>query len=377
MAGPGRKSVYAYLAYDLLSGSRIAEVPLSGGVTYTSQVPSIGDGGLTGRIHPSAAMGTNRAGRPDLAAVLGYRTKIYVVRDGRIMWGGFFRYWDQAPDGVSLAEGGCPGLLSYFAHREIRTTLTYSQVDQLLIGDGIIATMQAKTGGNIGIVLRGKTSGVLRDRTYPGTELKEARAALVELSQVQNGFDVRLESGTGPAGPVDTLVLSYPRTDLAAPVADLPVLTYPGNIRSYTGFGDSGLATDVAAVGGGDGIDAIRAYSVNQHLLDAGWPVLERSVSFTDVTQLTTLQDHADAEAETRAYLSFSTTLDLGPDDPPLGTYDAGDWFRLRIKDDPFFGVGGDGSDIDVDARATQRTVSVPDSGEEKVSLTVTAKMPI
>jgi hypothetical protein len=373
-----QSSTYTYLAYDLLSGQRIAELPLSD-VTYTLQLPEFGDGGLSGAITPSAAMGRTGSGRQDLAQVLGYRTEIFVDRDGRCMGGFFFRYWDQAPGGVALGEGGCPGWFAYFAEREIRTTLTYHQVDQFAIANNVIAAMQAKPGGNARVTLQtGKTSGVLRDRTYPASESKKARDAVVELSAVIGGFDLRTATDYGPGRvPVKTMLLDYPRTNLYPPDnwLGVPVFTYPGNIRGYTSFGDSSLATDIVGVGGGDGLDAIRAYAVNQHLKDAGWPVIERSLSWTDVTNLATLQGHVDGEALQRAQLSFTIVVDVGPDDPQLGTYWPGDWCRLRLSDDVFFGVGAPGADVDVDARITQISVKVPDSGPEQVSVTISGRL--
>ena len=359
-------AVYTYIAYDLRTNDPVAELPLSG-VTYTDSLN--GDGTLSGYI-----AGGDAAGRLDLPSVLPGRTMIAVDRDG-VLQGGYI-YWDDDPQPgkLDLSQGSMRGLLSYFDRRRISTTLTFNQVDQLSIAEQIVAAMQAVDGGDIGIETAGYISYVLRDRTYPGAELKNVREALLQLAAVDDGFDLAINLTYGFDGrPRKTLDLYYPQRGDSVQDSGL-VLEYPGNIKSYrwTRLG-SEISTHVHGIGAGDGELALRAVAVNQNLIDAGWPVLELDVSFTDVSVLATLQEHVLAEALARRGMIVVPEITVGPDDPQLGSYSVGDEARVRITDDAFGGPGL-AAQVDATARITDKAVAVSDTdGSETVTLTLSA----
>jgi hypothetical protein len=354
---------YAYIAYDLLTNTPVAEVPLSG-VTWSLALND--DGSMSGTIPSGVARG-----RADLRSLLHARTAIYVLRDGDIVAG--YILWDDQPTpaGLQISEGNCQGFLSYFNRRRISTTLTYLQQDQFAIAENLIARAQAVTNGDIGIELVGTRSGVLRDRTYDGTEIKNLREALLQLGAVENGFDQTIAVSRGSDGA--------PRRRQAATGL---VLEYPGNVLDYQWqrLGSS-LATTVWAIGGTPTtattddaeLPALRSRADNVTLTNAGWPVLETDVSFTDVIEQPTLNAHAVGEALADSGIVVVPTITVRADDPPLPSLMVGDEVRVRITDDSFGGTP-DIPAVDQIARITKITVTVPDSADvETVQLDLSA----
>lgn len=365
---------YTYLAYDLRTDAPVAEIPLSG-VTWSTALND--DGALSGNIPAGTARG-----RLDLRSLLHARTAIYVLRNNQIVGG--YILWDDTPtpSGLQISDGQCLGFLSYFNHRRIRRTVTYLQVDQFAIAEDLIDTAQDLPGGDIGITTLGLASGVLRDRTYLSSEVKNIREALLQLGSVENGFDLTVTVGRSPDGsPRKVLALGYPTLGRSQRATGL-VLEYPGNVVNYdwARLGSS-LATTVFAIGGTppgvtsdpDNDATLRSQADNVSLVDAGWPVLESDVSFTDVTEQSTLDAHALGEAAVRSGIVVVPTLVLYGDDPPLTSYMVGDFVRVRITDDSF-GGNPDVPAVDQVAQITKITVTVPDDGDvEQVAVDLSA----
>lgn len=355
---------YVYTAYDLRTNVPVADLPLSR-VTWSRELNE--DGELTAFIGPDAARG-----RADLAAVLPGRTAIYVRRDGQFMGAYFLAApMRRTPAGAEIAAGSCRGMLSYFHFRRLAATLTYTQVDQLQIARNLVAAVDA--AGNIGLETEDTImSTVLRDRTYAGSELKDVREALLQLGEVDHGFDLAVDVETGPDGdPRLILRLSYPRRGRTVADSGL-TLEYPGAVLDYDwAGGGSPPLTTVYGIGTGDGEAALRATATNPDLLTAGWPVLEGDLSITDVSLQATLDAHTRAAADAAAGTVTTPSLSVTADNPPLGSYLEGDEVRLRILDDVFGGPGP--VDVDVTGRLTGFTVSVSDDGAEQVQWTLDA----
>lgn len=360
---------YAYIAYDLLTNTPVAEVPLSG-VTWSLALND--DGSLSGSIPSGAARG-----RADLRSLLHARTALYVVRDGDIVAG--YILWDDQPTpaGLQITDGNCLGFLSYFNRRRISSTRTYLQQDQFAIAEDLLAVAQAVPNGDIGVELLGTRCGVLRDRTYDGSEIKNLREALLQLGAVENGFDLTIAVGRGSdGGPRKMFQLGYPVLGRRQAATGL-VLEYPGNVVDYQWqrLGSS-LSTTVWAIGGSptdSAADTLRARADNITLINAGWPVLETDISFTDVIEQPTLNAHAVGEAIADSGIVVVPTITVHADDPPLPSLMVGDEVRVRITDDSFGGTP-DIPAVDQIARITKISVVVPDSNDvETVQLDLSA----
>lgn len=360
---------YSYIAYDLLTNTPVAEVPLSG-VTWSLALND--DGSLSGTVPSGAARG-----RADMRALLHARTAIYVVRDSDIVAG--YILWDDqpTPTGLQISDGNCLGFLSYFNRRRISTTRIYLQQDQFGIAEDLLGLAQSVPNGDIGVEILGSRCGVLRDRTYDGTEIKNLREALLQLGAVENGFDLTIAVSRGSDGsPRKVFQLGYPFLGRRQAATGL-VLEYPGNVLDYQWqrLGSS-LATTVWALGGSptdSAEDALRSRADNVTLTKAGWPVLETDVSFTDVIEQPTLNAHAVGEALADSGIVVVPTITVRASDPPLLSMMVGDEVRIRITDDSFGGTSGIPA-VDQIARITKITVVVPDSGDvETVQLDLSA----
>src|SRR5437868_12146347 len=137
-------ATYAYHFYDIASGDHIDTLPVQaprfgreiGGVgTFSGTLPLYADDLSAARVHD---------------AVLPYRTKIYVERDGQLVWGG----WIHEEPGYDSATGvvtvSAEETLGYFERRFL-PTVSYS-ADQLDIARDLLAAAQAVPGGDVRLV---------------------------------------------------------------------------------------------------------------------------------------------------------------------------------------------------------------------------------
>lgn len=355
---------YRYLFADVLTNSIIAELPITG-VTFTQQLNSSGT--LQGAILLSGLPATANA---ENATVPG-KTALYVDRDGVLVWGGLIwsRQYDSASQGLSLSAREFE---SYFERRRINATQVFSNVDQLLIARTLINDAQAQTNGNIGVQVGSETSGVNVSRTFYSYELKTVYAALLDLSRSDNGFDFNIEVAYDGAGlPSKTLKLNYPKsgtryssTNPSAPVFELPA----GNIVEYSYPEDgSNLANKMYAVGTGSNEGKSIATATNSDKLTEGWPLLEDSVNYSDITDATLLSNLAVGQVAAVAYPPVTMRVVAPPYvDPVFGSYKLGDDVRVRILDARF------PNQLDAVYRIVGLSVTPGENGPERVTLTLT-----
>lgn len=358
-------TTYRYLFGDLLQGGVLAELPLSG-VRFDLQLNGAGSFGGTLPIGDAKVQAL-----PFLAATLPGRTAYYVERDGVLITGGII-LTRRIATGGNLELAGAE-FESYFAQRLITKDAVFAQVDQLSIAQSLINTAQAVSGGNIGITVGTETSGVLRDRTYNGYELKPVLEALTQLSQVQGGFDFSIDVAYDTNGAITkTLHLGYPRRGARAAASGF-VFEFPGNLQSYSWPEDATLqATTTYATGSGAGPGTMIATSVNANMLSGGYPLLEGKWSYPDVLIASTLQAHADSDLTAHSSpVTIPTVTVRGDLDPVVGSYITGDEVRLRITDDRFPATSSGGVGLDLYKRIIGIAVTPPGTGPETVTLTL------
>lgn len=352
-------ATYRYLFADLRTNKVLAELPL--------RTPHF-ELGLprAGSFSATLPLGDSRiAARDPISATVPARTAVYVDRDGVLLWGGIIWTRRYRTSSKTLELAGAE-FRSYFDHRQIIATTGFAATDQLTIARSLVSAAQAYTGGDIGITLGAEASGVLRDRTYNGYELKNVGEALTQLSEVENGFDFTVEVAYVNDTPTKTLRLGYPRRGRRAPESGW-LFDYPGNITDYEWPEDgTGMATTRRATGAGDQQGMLIAAAADSSLIDAGYPLLEASRAYGDVIIQTTLQAHANADlAATKQVLTIPTVTVRADLDPMIGTYIVGDDCRLRITDERF------PAGIDGFHRIVNIAVDPQDNGPEKVVLTL------
>lgn len=272
------------------------------------------------------------------------RTALWVARDDSLRWGGIV--WPVTPDiGNRTMAVSASSFLSYFDRREIRDTLTFAQDDQLDIFRALIDYAQSAPGGNIRVEVSGELSGVLRDRTYDGSEVKKLGEALSELAQVENGFEYAEDFYFDETGqPVAVIRLGYPH--LGTEDTGL-VFAYPGNVTAYSWPSDpANSANSMMAIGAGEGSAMLRSIANDDAELAAGYPLLESSVSYKDISVQASLDGHAreDLSAQLGDAITPQLTVRTGAvDGPALGDWGMGDHVRVMLTS-PYHRPRADGS---------------------------------
>lgn len=328
-------SQYRYILTQITTNTVLAELPLTG-VQFNQTINSAGafQGYMPQSDPVVLLMNVSAATVPGACA-------IYVDRDGVLIWGGVIwsRTYESDTQRLTIRA---QEFESYFAHRRITTTQVFNNVDQLTIAQTLITQAQAATGGNIGVVTRGETSGVLVSRTFYGYELKPVLSALQDLSKSTTGFDFAIKVAYDGGGrPALTLWCGYPRlgtayssTNQSAPVFEFPA----GNVISYEYPEDgSAVANVVYALGAGSNEGKLISTATDATKLAAGYPLLETSTNYTDIYDSTLLGNLAAGQIKAVSSPPVTIKLVVAPYvDPVLGSYNLGDDVRLRIQDDRF-----------------------------------------
>lgn len=277
-------------------------------MSYRVFLHSLVSGTLVGEVRPTAARwsrGLNGAGQASItaptAALLDLldpldtrpgSTCITVVDPaGAVEWSGVLWAVDLNLDGDTALNA--TRLLSVLNRRVVRSTLTYTATDQATIAAGLVNHAQSTAGSrpdralNISTAGVGST-GVTRDRTYPADEAKSIGEALVQLADCEGGFVFDLVPALGANRALShSLQVTYPN----AGQATTAVLVHRANcLVGKIGYDGTAVTSDVVAFGGGG---AARLVERRGGAL-AGWPCLESTASWNDVTVATTLQQHAD-----------------------------------------------------------------------------------
>lgn len=291
------------------------------------------------------------------------RTAIYVDRDGVIQWGGIL-WTAQADDNGYNVSVGATGFWSYFQRRLIRTQQAYLATDQLAIFRALVNYAQAQLGGNIRVVVNAETCGVVRDQTYNAYDRTNLGQAGEDLAALQNGFDFAITSSYIGGVPTPTLNLSYPkRGTRTSHVLDLGT-----NIEGVEWLIDAtAQATLIDALGAGEGAAMLISTAVDTSLL-ATYPLLEETISHTDVTVPATLAAWAAAElAATRTPVETIPSLVAHPDnDISVGQIITGDEVQVRA-----LSAAGFLSTLNSIFRVLTWTVAVSDDGKETLTFGV------
>lgn len=270
------------------------------------------------------------------------RSVIVALRGGLPIYTGIVwrRRYDSAERRVDLAGAG---LLSHW-DRMLIGDITWTQVDQLQIFRGLVAHAVARhPGTDIGLIVHGETSGVLRDQTWAAWEAKNAGEALRQRSEradLGGGFDFDFRSEI-VAGQLERhLRLWYPRRGRAQSASGLQFRTGSNTVLFATDDDGTRLAATVTAVGAGDGPDTLIVTEADLSLVAAGWPGYGARIAHKTVSNPDTLRAHARAELVKRTDLmGGSVEVQISPEftDLPWGSWDLGDEVMLVIEDDPWF----------------------------------------
>jgi hypothetical protein len=352
---------YTYLVCDLLTNAVLAELPLSE-VEFTV---SLNDAGPFSAKLP---LSDRRVQKLDpLGSTQPGRTALYVDRDGVLIWGGILWSRKYDSDTRTLEIDGAE-FWSYFKRRFITSAVNYSNLDQITIASNLLTLAQSASHGNIGVLVNpdAVTSGVNRDCVHYSFELKPYSEAIEEFATLDDGFDFAIDVSYVGGVPTKIWRPAAPRRGRSVSQSGW-VFDYPGNIMGYDYNEDATeQATALYVVGAGEGDDMAQSSLIAQALLDAGYPLLDGSISVKDTTDPVVLASRARAESRAMSGVVTVPEATVRADrDPVLGSYIVGDNARLTIADSARFPTA-----LDVFQRITGFTVTPPEQGSaESVSI--------
>ena len=248
--------------------------------------------------------------------------ELVVVRNKSVVWTGPVLITDEQDDPGELIVQG-EGLMSYLRRMRITSTLTFAAGvdDQFDIGRALISHHQSKTGGNFGIDTTSvSTSGRTRDRTYHGYELKNVFTALIQLAEVDDGFDLNINPDTR------SLDLYYPRRGQRR----TDIVFDERNIRKFRRRRDYTRQTsEMWGVGSGEGDDMLTATLQDSTALSR-YGLTQDAVTHKDVTEPDTLIGHTAAALTASSSIPNLISVTVSTDDPQLGSYGIGDEVKVR-----------------------------------------------
>ena len=344
----------------------IAELPLKN-VKFDLKLNAIGS------FTADLPLGQKVLKLPFAQATQPSRTAIWIDRNGVLVWGGILwtRTYDSTTETLKLAG---QDFGSYFQHSYIVATQAFAGVDELLIAKDLLQYLQGKTGGNIGVqyMTPYPNSGITRTQTYNGYEFREGYQTILELSQLDSGFDFGFDANYVGGVPTITFNPSYPHRGYTQAQA-VEVFELPGRIIDYT-YEEDGtrMATTAYATGQGYGTSVLQA---SASTTPSGYPLLEMVDSYkSQNTQAeVTARATADAAAFGAPVALYDLTL-LGGDF--IGSAITGDDVRVRITDKRFNkGVNADGSLIGPGLDAFVRVVSFEVTPGDDTAETVKATL--
>lgn len=304
------------------------------------------------------------------------RTALYVERDGTLLWGGIIWARRPAPAAKTLEIVGAE-FWSYFQRRHITTALSYTGVDQFHIAQDLIDYAQGKQvdyadggvatypkpGGDISVAVASTASGITRDRSWGKNERKEIGEAVEQLASLIDGFDFAVEVTYDAGVRTRTFATYYPRRGSAYPASGL-VFELGRNIVAYDWPEDgTRFATAMLTSGAGENDAMIASSATATDLIDAGYPLIEATTVYKDVTEQATLDGHAAGDLAARSSMPGPPSITVRGDvDPVLGSWRVGDQCQIRIDDEwmpEYVGIH----------RIIAATVKPGDGGQEEVSL--------
>lgn len=367
MAAP----VYTYLIADLLTNRVLEEVRLTG-VKFNKPLNT------SGRFNGAWKLGPKTAHLDPYDLTMPCRRVVYAFRDDRPMWGGII--WTRAYDSKTQTVAiGAADWWSYFDHRKVlpvftpngtltqvpALTVAYTAVDQNAIARGLVATAQAHTGGNIGVVPADTaTSGQLRTRTYNGYDLTETGDALSNLANVIDGPDIAFDVLPGAGAPQRVIRVGTPTLGQQGSAHRWE---HGGNVTAYAWPSDgTRMGTRAYATGQGIELGLPIAVAEDTSKYTAGYPLLELEAQYGSAEDTGTLTSHAQADQQAaRMPVVLPKVVVRGDIPPTAAEVDRGDDGWLTIPPDPFHKAGWDGPVRVVDM------AFAPGADAERVELTM------
>jgi hypothetical protein len=251
------------------------------------------------------------------------RTELRVRRYGQYLFSGQVSNVEPHIEGDKAdMKVGVSGWLDLLGQRYTANNVVYSATDAGDIAWGLINTSQGLTYGDLGITKGLVQASVNRDRTYNGKNIKDA---LIELSEVLNGFDFEITWDK-------KLNIYYPYQGMDR--STQLRFEYKNNIKSITVPHDGTQMTNsVLARGAGQG-DAQISDTETDTPSQAAYGLRQSILDYPDVIETATLAAHANGQiAGYKDIIDMPVIVLNGSLPPALGSYWLGDQIILTIPD--------------------------------------------
>lgn len=332
--------MYRYLLCDLLTDQVVAELPLSG-VSFDRRISRTGS--LSGSIEASSPELVRIA---KLAHAYAGRSALWVLRGEALWWGGI--PWTviptQAERGPVRVSISAATFDSYAHHRRLYRDKGYVATDQGVIIPDLWREIQSDAAGDIGVVAEDQPTGVTRDRTYLAQDHPYVGKLIEDMGDVIDGpehtIDVFMDNG------VRTKRLRVARHLGSTQVQHVfeRASRSGGRIIEWekaadavdggTAFQAKGNATGTEGNAGEAAPVPMSDLVERTDLLDAGWPRLDVSEDYSDVTRLSTLNGYAQGMAATRGGAIPTSGYTVDVTGSGWNPNRVGDLVRLRLRDE-------------------------------------------
>lgn len=296
-------------------------------------------------------------------------TDVKVKRNGEYRLGGFVNdfpdpNFNQSNATVSIA---CDGYLNLFADQIIREDKRYSQQETTDIFWDLINYANTKQGSLLSVAKDATNwfkTGIKRDRTYDNQQtIKDLLVNLTSLGDGSNDFDFRfnaqrqVQTFNANKPVVHDMTIIYPapgKTTRRLAGATSMSVGLVSDMANYIIAKGSGTGSETKIATAQDGA-SIKQYGVH-----------EAVISYSDVGDLDTLMQHAQAELAVRKQPVFLPKPKVNGAEFDVSKIHAGDVIRVQNHKSPWF-------DIDSLYRIEVMEVDVDENGSEDVSLTLSA----
>ncbi|ABD94213.1 unknown [Streptomyces phage mu1/6] len=380
---------YTYLFCDLVTDRVLAELPVIG-AEYSTELNGIGT------FRGTVPLSDEVAQLGPMDATIPRRTALYIDRDGVIVWAGII--WTRRP--LTSANGIIWGMelqgsefASYWQKRYVNKILSTDYnllvaniADTRYVPDGqrmyddqawivwsLLRYAEADPSGagtiHVDTNPLVNPTGVTRTRTYdPSQQRTDILTLISQLAAVDGGFDWGIQAGWNPDGSrYRRWAVWSPRRGRPASATGFLWQYGPGGNIVTPDWPEDGMqyANRCWARGSGAGQDVVTGVAEAPDQWAAGYPLMESVETFDGVTQLNTIQAHAQASLTARTQATTAPTFTVDADaDPVLGSYTVGDSAVFAIDPGAYYPAG-----LVRELRILSIKVSVT-GGPEKVALT-------
>jgi hypothetical protein len=325
---------YTFLVTQLLTGNVIDEVELQS-FHWNELYNRPGSAQATARVDDRTATRTNYAS---------WQNGLWIRQGDEILWGGYMGSVSPI-SGTRALQIPVFGFEEYFRTRFLRSiqgmtnaNVSYSGIqwtnkDIFLIAKDMITHAQSFATGDLGVVVDyGALSGTITSQTYYAYEFKPVGVAFEQLADNIAGFDWRYRFDWSGSKPRCTIWLSpVPQGRRTQFVLELDHNPGKTNLQSLDSESSTPPVNGVAAAGSGEGDAMLKSYVSD---LGTGYPLFEGMVSYKDVTQQATLDNHAYKHLARNKVPQANLTVSIASDgEPKHNEFICGDELFVKVDD--------------------------------------------